>query len=158
MTLCGRPRAEVVADAMTWTCWAARRSGCAVLAGASSRGGWSRPPAAEGEDAVLRWVINAVLESGEALIEGVPVPRLEAFRRRVRSELKAMMGGSVHTSRIGAAVLWVRSGLVPDAKTPERWQEEMHSAVRRMEDVEAGRPVEPARWRGRWLGIIEIGD
>ena len=34
----------------------------------------------------------------------------------------------------------------------------MHAAVRRMEDIEAGRPVGPARWRAHWLEIIEIGD
>jgi hypothetical protein len=156
LTLCGRARAEMVADAddldllgspEKWMC----RSCWRIVEG------WlAAPPPVEAEDAVLRWVINTVLETGEALIEGVPVPRLQAFRRRVRSELKAMIGGSVQTSRIEPAALWVRSGLVQDAKTPERWQEEMHAAVRRMEDLEAGRSVEPARWRRHWQEIAII--
>jgi hypothetical protein len=87
----------------------------------------------------VRWVDHAVLEVGEALSEGVPVPRLEALRRRIRSELKATIGGSLQTSRIGPATLSVRSGLVQDAKPPERWQEEMPAGVQRVEDVKAGR-------------------
>lgn len=157
-TLCGRPRAEIVPDAddvdllsspEQWMC-----SSCWRIVE-----GWlAAPPPVEGEDAVLRWVVNAVLEVGEALIEGVPVPRREAFRRRIRSELKATIGGSVQTSRVGPAALWVRSGLVQDAKTPERWHEEMRAGVQRVDDVKAGRPVEQPRWRGHWRVIIEAGE
>jgi hypothetical protein len=98
-------------------------------------------------------VLNAVLETGEALIEGVPVPRFESFRRRVRSDLKAAIGGSVRTERIGPTALWVWSGLVQDAKTPERWQEEMRAAAQRMSDIYVGREVEPPRWRQHWDDI-----
>jgi len=157
-TLCGRPRGEIVPDADDvdvlstpehWVCASCWR----ILEG------WlAAPPPVEGEDAVLRWAINAVLEVGEALIEGVPVPRLEALRRRIRGELKATIGGSVQTSRVGPAALWVRSGLVQDAKTPERWQEEMLAGVQRVEDVKAGRPVNPPRWRGHWREITETGE
>ena len=157
-TLCGRPRGEIVADAddldllsspEQWMC-----SSCWRIVE-----GWlAAPPPVKGEDAVVRWVVNAVLEVGEALIEGVPVPRLEALRRRIRSELKATIGGSVQTSRVGPAALWVRSGLVQDAKTPERWQEEMIAGVQRVDDVNAGRSVEPTRWRGHWREITESGD
>ena len=74
--------------------------------------GWlAAPPPVKGEDAVVRWVVNAVLEVGEALIEGVPVPRLEALRRRIRSGLKATIGGSVQTSRrAGRPVGALRTG------------------------------------------------
>jgi hypothetical protein len=47
---------------------------------------WLSPPeAAEGEDEVVRWLTAVVLEVGEAMIEGVPLSRLEPIRRRVRS-------------------------------------------------------------------------
>ncbi len=157
-TLCGRVRAEIVPEAedidllsspeqwMCATCWRIVE-------------GWlAAPPPVEGEDAAVRWVVDAVLEVGEALVEGVPLPRLEALRRRIRSEIKATIGGSVQTSRIGPAALWVRSGLVQDAKTPERWQEEMRAGVQRLEDSKAGRHVEPPRWRGHWREITRTGQ
>lgn len=154
-TLCGRRGVEMAPDV----------DAADLLAGRDSTGcrscrriveGWlSAPPPVEGEEAALRWVLHAVLEVGEALIEGVPVPRVEAFRRRVRQELKAMIGGSVRTERIGAATLWVRSGLVQDAMTPESWQKQMSDAVRRMDDIEAGRPVAPPRWRCHWRDITD---
>jgi len=158
VTLCGRPRAEIVPDAddvdllssqEQWMC-----SSCWRIVE-----GWlTAPPPIEGEDAVVRWVVNAVLGVGEALLEGVPVPRLEAIRRRIRREIKATIGGSVQTSRIGPAALWVRSGLVQDAKTPERWQEEMRAGVQGVEDMKAGRPVERPRWRGHWREITEPAE
>ncbi len=157
-TLCGRPRTEIVPDAddvdplsspEPWMC-----SSCWRIVE-----GWlATPPPVEGEDAAIRWVVNAVLEVGEALIEGVPVPRLETFRRRIRSEIKATIGGSVQTSRIGPAALWVRSGLVQDAKTPERWQEEMRAGLQRLEHSKAGRQLEPPRWRGNWREITGTGE
>jgi hypothetical protein len=116
--------------------------------------GWlSAPPPAAGEDDVVRWVVETVLEFGEAMLQEAPAPRLESVRRRVRSELKAAIGGSVRTERIGDEALWVRSGLVNDTKTPERWQHEMRGAVDRMSALDAGQPVEPVRWRRRWTDI-----
>jgi hypothetical protein len=116
--------------------------------------GWlSAPPPAAGEDDVVRWVVETVLEFGEAMLQEAPAPRLESVRRRVRSELKAAIGGSVRTERIGDEGLWVWSGLVNDAKTPERWQHEMRAAVDRMSALDAGQPVEPVRWRRRWTDI-----
>jgi hypothetical protein len=87
------------------------------------------------------------------LVEEVPAPRLEAIRRRVRSGLKAAIGGTVRTEQICNQGLWVRSALVNDAKTPERWQHEMRAAVERMRALDYGAPVEPARWRRRWTDI-----
>ena len=110
----------------------------------------------KGESAVLRWIVAAVLETGEAMVEGVPVPRLESFRRRVRSELKSIIRGSVHTHVIGLNALLVRSGLVIDAKTPEQWQKELHAAAERMWAIEAGEPVDTPRWRRRWEDITGI--
>jgi hypothetical protein len=110
----------------------------------------SPPPVAEGEDDVVRWIAAVVLETGEALVEGVPVPRLESIRRRVRSELKAAIGGPVQTRVFGRHALWVRSGLVVDAKTRGQWQREMRTAAERMWAIEAGEPVDAPRWRRRW--------
>ena len=116
--------------------------------------GWlGPPPPAVGEDDVARWLVETALEVGEALVEEVPAPRVEAIRRRVRSELKAAIGGSVRTEQIGDDGLWVWSGLVNDAKTPERWQHEMRTAVERMWALDDGVPLEPARWRRRWTDI-----
>jgi hypothetical protein len=116
-TLCGRPFVRILnepgldllgddAHLVCKSCWRIVE-------------GWlSPPPVAKGESDVLRWMVDAVLETGEAMVEGVPVPRLESFRRRVRSELKSIIRGSVHTHVIGLNALLVRSGLVTDAKTP----------------------------------------
>ena len=45
------------------------------------------------------------------------------------------------------------SGLVNDAKTQERWQEEMRAAVERMAALANGQVVEPVRWRRHWSDI-----
>ncbi|MGH9055704.1 MAG: hypothetical protein ACRDYY_07555 [Acidimicrobiales bacterium] len=154
-TLCGLRRAEMApevdaADLLAGRDWLGCRSCRRIVEG------WlSAPPPAEGEEAALRWLLDAVLEVGEALIEGVPLPRVEAFRCRVRKELKAMIGGAVRTERIGPAALHIRSGLVQDAKTPERWQEELHAAAQRMWDIQSGRPVDSPRWRRHWNDIID---
>lgn len=116
--------------------------------------GWlSPPPPAVGEDDVVRWLVETALEVGEALVEEVPAPRVEAIRRRVRSELKAAIGGSVRTEQIGDDGLWVWSGLVNEAKTAKRWQHELRSAVERIWALDNGMAVEPARWRRRWTDI-----
>ena len=151
-TLCGRTRGALVDE------------GSLDLLGEDSgllcRGCWrtverwlSPPPPAAGEDDVVAWVLGAVLETGEALVEGVPVPRLESLRRRIRSELKAAVGGSVRTEKVGEGGLWVWSGLVNGAKTPEAWQDEMRAAVDRMEALDAGHAVAPARSRKHWSDI-----
>ena len=128
-----------------------RRLACRSCCGTIE--GWlSSPPPAVGEDDVVRWLVETALEVGEALARG-PALRLEAIRRRVRSELKAAIGGSVRTERIGDEGLWVWSGLVNEAKTAERWQHEMRTAVERMWALDNGVPVEPARWRRRWTDI-----
>ncbi|GAC1315143.1 MAG: hypothetical protein NVSMB16_11960 [Acidimicrobiales bacterium] len=46
------------------------------------------------------------------------------------------------------------SGLVSDAKTPERRAEKMQAAAERTWTVEGGETVPPARWRGDWNEII----
>lgn len=154
-TLCGLRRAEMVpevdaADLLAGSDWLGCGSCRRIVEG------WlSPPPPAEGEEVALRWLLDVVLEVGEALIEGVPLPREEAFRRRVRKELKAMIGGAVRTERIGPAALYIRSGLVQDAKTPERWDEELYVAAQRMWDIQSGRPVDPPRWRRHWNDIID---
>jgi hypothetical protein len=89
------------------------------------------------------------------LIEGVPIPRIESLRRRVRSELKAAVGGSVRTAKIGPTTLWVWSGIVNDAKTPERWEAEMRAAMERVSAVQNGQEVEPPRWRRHWSAIAK---
>ena len=154
-TLCGRPYVAIVtepgvdllgsdAGRMRKSCWRSVER-------------WlSPPPAADGEDEVVRWITTAVLELGEAMVEGVPVPRLESIRRRVRSGLKAAIGGTVHTHVIGLDALWVRSGLVIDAKTPEQWQRDMRAAVERMWAIESHQPVGAPRWRRHWDDITGI--
>lgn len=129
-TFCGRPYVAVMTepgldllgddvDRLCRSCWRSVER-------------WlSPPPAAEGEDEVVRWIMSVVLETGEAMVEGVPVPRLESIRRRARSELKAAIGGSVQTRVFGRSALWVHSGLVIDSMTPERWQREMRAAIAR---------------------------
>jgi hypothetical protein len=116
----------------------------------------SPPPAAEGEEEVIRWVTALVLEIGEAMIEGVPLPRLESIRRRVRSELKTAIGGTVQTRVIGRDALWVHSPLVVDAKTLEQLQREMHAVVARMWTTEADQPVAAPRWRRHWNQVTGI--
>ena len=101
------------------------------------------------------WIVSTVLEVGEAMIDGVPVPRIESLRRRVRSELKAAVGGSVHTAKIGPTTMWVSSGVVNDAKTPERWQAEMRAGMQRAWAMKDGQEVEPPRWRRHWSEIEE---
>jgi hypothetical protein len=116
--------------------------------------GWLQPPPpAAGEDDVVAWIVATVLGGGEAMIDGVPVPRLEGVRRRARAELKAAIGGSVRTAKIGPSTVWVSSRLVNDAKTPERWQVELHAAMQRVSRAQVGRPVEPVRWRRHWSEI-----
>jgi hypothetical protein len=117
---------------------------------------FSPPPVAEGEDEVVQWVTAVDLELGEAMVEGVPVPRLESTRRRIPSQVKAAIGGTVCTRVIGRAALWVHSGLVIDDKTPERWELELEPAAERTCAIEAGHPVSSPRWRGHWNEITGI--
>jgi len=105
------------------------------------------PGPARGEAEAIAGAVATVLEIGEAMIDGVPIPRFESIRRAIRSELKASIGCSVRTAKIGPASLWVWSGLVNDAKTPECRAEEMQAAAERMWTVEQGEPVPPARSR-----------
>jgi hypothetical protein len=151
-TLCGRARGLMVTDPALDLLGEHRGLVCQACWRIVE--GWLSPPSpAAGEDDVVRWVVGTVLETGEAMVEGVPVPRLESLRRRVRSELKAAIGGSVRTTKIGQCGLWVWSGVVNDAKTEERRQEEMRAAVKRMTALEDGQPVEPVRWRRHWSDI-----
>lgn len=154
-TLCGRPYVAIVtepgldllgedASQMCRSCWRSVER-------------WLSPPlAADGEDEVVRWITTTVLEIGEAMVEEVPVPRLEPIRQRVRSDLKAAIGGTVRTHVIGRDALWVRSGLVLDAKTPEQWQKEMRAALERMWAIESHQPVGAPRWRRHWDDITVI--
>ncbi len=153
-TLCGRPYVRIVTEPGLDLLGDARRV-CKSCWRIVDR--WlSPPPVAEGEADVLRWIVAAVLEIGEAMVEGLPVPRLGSIRKRVRSELKSTIGGSVHTHVIGVNALLVRSGLVIDARTPEEWQKELHAAAERMWAIEAGEPVDAPRWRRRWEDITGI--
>jgi len=153
-TLCGRPWTSPLTDLALDLLGEDRR----LLCGSCWRTveGWLSPlPQAEGEDAVVVWIVSTVLEVGEAMIDGVPVPRIESLRRRVRSELKAAVGGSVHTAKIGPTTMWVSSGVVNDAKTPERWQAEMRAGMQRAWAMKDGQEVEPPRWRRHWSEIEE---
>ena len=110
-TLCGRPYVRIVTEPGLDLLGDDARRVCKSCWRIVER--WlSPPPVAEGEADVLRWIVAAVLEIGEAMVEGVPVPRLESIRRRVRSELKSTIGGSVHTHVIGvnAALGPLRAG------------------------------------------------
>lgn len=119
--------------------------------------GWlSSPPPSDGEDEVVAWIVSSVLATGEALVEGVPVPRFEAVRGRVRSEIKRAIGGSVRTAKIGPTSLWVMSRLVVDAKTPERWEAELRAAAERVEGLQAGDAVQPPTWRRHWSEIAGL--
>jgi len=155
-TLCGRPRGHVVASDGLDLLGKDRRQLCQSC-WRTVEGWLSAPAPTAGEDDVVRWAVATVLEIGEALVEGVPVPRLESLRRQIRAELKAAIGGSVRTTAITQSALWVWSAVVNNAKTPERWQEEMRAAVERMLALDEGRPVEPARWRRHWSDIIDAG-
>jgi hypothetical protein len=120
--------------------------------------GWlSPPPPGDGEDEIVAWIIRTVLTSGEAMVEDVPAPRLESLRRRVRSELKQAIGGSVRTTSVGTALI-VDSLLVLDAKTPERLQAELRAAADRVSALEEGHAVEPPKWRRRWREIVGNGQ
>lgn len=152
VTLCGRDRGPMVADLELDIFGFHRGLVCRACWRRVER--WLVPPApADGEDEVVAWAVETVLEFGEALVEEVPVPRLESFRRRVRSQLKAAIGGAVRTQKLGDDAVWVWSALVHDAKTPERWQQELRAAADRMDSLVTGQPVPPARWRGRWSDI-----
>ena len=118
--------------------------------------GWlSPPPPAAGEDSVAAWLLTTVLRVGEALVEEVPVPRMEALRRRIRAEVKAAVGGSVSTRAISPSTLWVSSGLVNGAKTPERWAADIQAGLERLQSFQDGEDVPPASWRGRWSEIAQ---
>jgi hypothetical protein len=115
------------------------------------------PPPAEGDDEVAHWVANAGVEDRPGVDRGgASAPCEGALRRRARSEIKAAIGGSVRTALVGRGALWVRSGLEQDAKTPEHRQDELRSAVERRWNLEAGHPVEPARWPRHRRDISEI--
>ncbi|MDA8310711.1 MAG: hypothetical protein M0Z46_08870 [Actinomycetota bacterium] len=114
------------------------------------------PPPTSGEDDVVRWLTTAVLESGEAMVQGVPMLRLEPIRRRARAALKAAIGGSVNTHVIGRDSLWVRSGVVIDAKTPAQCQHDLRDAMERMWAIESHQPVAAPRWRRHWDDISGI--
>ena len=73
--------------------------------------------------------------------------------RTLRTRGYSPVGGSVRTTKVGEGGLWVWSGLVNDAKTPERRQHEMRAAVDRMEALDAGQAVAPARSRKHWSEI-----
>ena len=152
-TLCGRP-AGLVSDADGLDLLGAdQRRLCQSCWRAVER--WLHAPGpARGESEVIAWAVATVLEIGEAMIDGIPIPRFESIRRAIRSELKAAVGGSVRTAKIGPASLWVWSGLVNDAPTPEARAEELHAAAERMWTLDRGEPVPPARWRRDWSEII----
>jgi hypothetical protein len=151
-TLCGRARGAVLDDPEFDLLGEHRGLVCRSCWRTVER--WlSPPPLAPGEDEVVHWLVETALAVGEAMVEGVPAPRLEAVRRRARSALKAAVGGSVRTEAIGGHAVWVRSALVIYAKTPERVQEELHTAMERIWAIEDGLPVGSPSWRRRWVDI-----
>jgi hypothetical protein len=154
-TLCGRPRGHLALDADGLDLVGKDRGRLCQACWRTVEGWLSAPPPSTGEGEVIRWVVATVLETGEAMVEGVPVPRLESIRRQIRSELKAAIGGTVRTAKMGQSALWVWSGIVNDAKTPERLQEEMRAAAERMWAPDDAPPVEPARWRRTWSEIVD---
>ncbi len=99
-TLCGRPYVAIVtepgldllgddAGRMCKSCWRSVER-------------WLSPPhPSDGQTEVVRWLTTAGLETGEAMVEGVPVPCMGSIRRRVRAGLKVAIGGSLHTHVIG---------------------------------------------------------
>jgi hypothetical protein len=77
-TLCGRPYLRIVTEPGLDLLGDDARRVCKSCWRMVER--WlSPPPVAEGEADVLRWMVAAVLEIGEAMVEGVPVPRLESI-------------------------------------------------------------------------------
>ena len=154
-TLCGRPSGQLAVDGGGLDLFGKDRGRLCQSCWRTVEGWLSAPPPSTGEGDVIRWVVATVLETGEAMVEGVPVPRLESIRRQIRSELKAAIGGTVRTAKIGQSALWVWSGIVNDAKTPERVQEEMRVAAERMWALDDAQLVEPARWRRTWSEIVD---
>ena len=152
-TLCGRP-AGLVSDGDGLDLLGADQRRLCQSCWRAAEGWLCAPGPAHREGEVIAWVVATVLEIGEAMIDGVPLPRFESVRRAIRSQVKAAVGGSVRTAKIGPASLWVWSGLVNDAKTPEARAEEMQAAAERMGMLSQGEPVPPARWRRDWSEII----
>ena len=154
--LCGRSWSEVGLDGDVDPLGAQRHllcQSCWLIV----EGRLQPPPASDGEDTVAAWLLRTVLQFGEAMLEGVPVPRMQSLRARVRSDIKAAVGGSVTTRTIGPTTLWVSSGLVNGAKTPERWQAEMRAGMERMEAAGRGEVLAPAAWRRHWSEVTEAG-
>lgn len=103
--------------------------------------------------AVLTWVVETVLEHGEALLRGVPEELVSEYRKAARTALKATIGGTVTTRALSPTTVWVHSPLVRDAVTEEQKAHEQRSAA---ELLEEGPGPEPwTGWRTTWDLLVD---
>ncbi len=121
--------------------------------------GWLEPPrAADGEDQVVAWLVETVLNGGSAMIDDVPFGRVRTLRQRVTRKIKASIGGTVTTALIPPTTILVYSALVIDAKTEDQHHRELHDAMLRLWTGEAGLPLGQPDWRRRWSQVATTPD
>ncbi|MDQ1442791.1 MAG: hypothetical protein QOG97_3019 [Acidimicrobiaceae bacterium] len=153
MTLCGREASPMGLDADVEVLGRDRERLC----GSCWRivEGWLEPPGvADGEDAVVAWLVETVLTGGSAMIEDVPVGRVRAIRQRVRREVKAAIGGTVTTALVSPTTIWVYSPLVIDAQTEEQQHRDLRDAMLRLLAGHGGGRVAPPEWQQSWWQVI----
>jgi hypothetical protein len=116
--------------------------------------GWLEAPGAvDGEDQVLSWLVDTVLQGGSAMIDDVPFGRVRPLRQRVTRQIKATIGGKVTTELVSPTTILVHSGLVVDAKTEDQHHRELHDAMLRLCAGEAGLLLGQPDWRPRWSQV-----
>jgi hypothetical protein len=157
MTLCGRRALSlgvdvdldvlcVDRDRLCGSCWRIAE-------------GWLAPPGADdGEDQVVAWLVETVLNGGSAMIDDVPFGRVRPLRQRVTRQIKATIGGTVTTALISPTTILVHSALVIDTKTEDQQQRELHDAMLRLWTGEAGLPLGQPDWRRRWSQLVRPPD
>ena len=105
---------------------------------ADRRGLAGAPRADDGEDQVVAWLVETVLNGGSAMIDDVPYGRVRPLRQRATRQIKATIGGTVTTALISPTTILVHSALVIDAKTEDQQQRGT-----------ARRHAPPLDWRSR---------
>jgi hypothetical protein len=124
----------------------------------SPRAGWRPPGPDDGEDHVVAWLVETVLNGGSAMIDDVPFGRVRRMRQRVTRQIKATIGGTVTTATISPTTILVHSALVIDAKTEDQQQRELHDGMLRLWTGEAGLPLGQPDWRRRWSQLVRPPD
>ena len=121
--------------------------------------GWLEPPReADGEDQVVTWLVETVVNGGSAMIDDVPFGRVRTLRQRVACQIKASIGGTVTTALISPTAIVVYSALVIDAKTEDQHHQELHDAMLRPWTGEERLPLGQPDWRRRWSQVATTPD